>query len=118
MPLIAFSAEKLATCRGGLVAKMIDAYLSKMASDLENAPEIAEKRKVTIEIMLKPIMEHGELHRVETEIAVNGKAPKRVASMAMFVRSNGRQRQFVYSEDAEDNPEQSTLPFHDQKSEE
>lgn len=110
MPVVPLSCETLATIRGGLVAKMMEKALGRMAEDLENAPDIGEWRTVSLEIAAKPIMEQGQLADVDVEFRVKGKVPTRSTCARMSVRKPaGQMRQLVFSQDAEENPAQLTL---------
>jgi hypothetical protein len=108
--LVPLSLETICEVKGGLVALMVEKALTRLAMDIEAAPDIAEFRKVTIEIRAKPVMENLELSHVITEFAVRGKVPDRVTSASMCVRSNERGiKQLCFNLDAQDNPQQHTL---------
>lgn len=110
MPLMVLSLESLKDVKGGLVQLMLEKALSKMAADIEGAPDINDWRTVTLEIRAKPICEQMELAAVATEFVVKGKVPARVTSASMLIRSteNGV-RQLFFNLDAQDNVHQGTL---------
>lgn len=110
MALIALNLESLREVKGGLVELMLEKALTKMAIDIEAAPDIPEWRTVVLEIRAKPICEQMELAAVATEFVVKGKVPARVTSASMLIRSdpNGL-RQLVFNLDAQDNVRQHTL---------
>jgi hypothetical protein len=100
----------LASLKGGLIDRMLQQALNRMAMDLRAAPDIAEWRKVTLTIRAKPTIEDGELGDVITEFEVNGKVPPRITSARMEVKSaaNGA-KQLFFNLDAPDQPDQQTL---------
>lgn len=110
MSLIEMSLKTMAEIKGGIVERMMLAALNRVALDLRAAADIAEWRKVTLEIRAKPIMEDGELADVIVEFAVGQKIPSRVTSSRMVVRSttNGS-KQLFFQQDAPDNPAQGSL---------
>jgi hypothetical protein len=112
MALVQLSLENLKQLKGGLAERMLNAALNRISLDLLNAPDIAEARKVTLEILAKPIIEDGELGDVIVEFAIGQKVPKRVTSARMVVRSatNGA-KQLYFAVDSPDNPHQMTLPL-------
>lgn len=110
MALVQLSLETLPQVKGGLVAAMLAKALTRMAVDIEQAPDIAEWRQVSLEIRAKPKCENGELDDVAFEFVVKGKVPSRVTSSRMVVRNSPqRERQFLFAIDSEDNPFQKTL---------
>lgn len=112
--LVSLSLENLKEVRGGLVEAMFNKAMQRMAQDIEAAPELSEFRKVVIEVRAKPVCELGELIRVDTEFAVLGKVPTRVATAVTVLRSNTNgASQLMFNLDAQDEPNQHTLPFDD-----
>lgn len=108
--LVVLSMDSLKDVKGGLVAVMLEKALTKMAMDIEAAPDIAEWRTVQLEIRAKPICEQMELAAVATEFVVKGKVPARVTSASMLVRAAPSGiRQLVFNLDAQDNVRQQTL---------
>lgn len=110
MPMLELSLSNLAELKGGLVERMLKSALNRIALDLRAAPDIAEWRRVTLEIRAKPTIEDGDLGDVIVEFAVAPKVPTRVTSSRMQVRSatNGG-KQLFFSVDAPDNPAQKTI---------
>lgn len=110
MPMLQLSLANLAELKGGLVERMLQSALNRMAIDLRSAPDIAEWRKVILEIRAKPTIEDGELGDVIVEFGVAPKVPTRVTSARMAVKSatNGA-KQLFFSVDAPDNPKQTTI---------
>ena len=102
--------RSLAELKGGLVDRMFQAAMNRLAIDLRSAPDIPEWRKVTVEFRAKPTIEDGELSDVITEVVVHGKCPPRVTSARMEVLSapNGA-KQLYFNVDSPDSPDQHTL---------
>ena len=110
MPKLTLSLENLSEVKGGLVAAMVDKGLARIAEDIERAPDIAEWRKVTLEIKAKPILDQGELENVAVEFVVKPTTPSRVTSARMEIKHGQRNsKQLVFNVDAIDNPNQSTI---------
>lgn len=110
MPLLKLDLESLKEVKGGLVSIMVQRALSRLADDLESAPDIGEWRTVTLEIAAKPLMENGQLADVDVEFRVKGKVPTRVTSSRMVVRKEiGGPRQLMFAQDSEDSPSQTTF---------
>ena len=108
--------ETLHEVKGGLVAAMLQKALNRIATDIENAPDITDWRKVTLEIRAKPILDQGELDGVAVEFVVNPKTPARVTSSQMQVRSttNGARQLFFPEDWHEDaNPNQTMIPMEE-----
>ena len=110
MPMLQLTLENLAELKGGLIERMLSSALNRVAQDLRTAPEIADWRKVVLEIRARPTIEDGELGDVIVEFAVSPKVPARVTSSRMQVKSatNGA-KQLFFSVDAPDNPAQKTI---------
>lgn len=110
MPMLQLSLSNLAELKGGLVERMLQSALNRIAMDLRSAPDIQEWRKVTLEIRAKPTVEDGELGDVIVEFAVAPKVPVRITSSRMQVKSstNGA-KQLFFSIDSPDNPTQKTI---------
>lgn len=108
--LIPLNLESINEVKGGTVSLMIQKALTRMAMDIEAAPDINEFRDVTLRIRAKPVMEQMELASVVVEFEVKGKVPARVTSSHMVVRSNQNGlKQLMFNVDAQDNPSQHTL---------
>lgn len=104
------SLSGLVEAKGGLVARMFDQMMNRIAMDLRSAPDIPDRRKLTITIHCKPIIEDGELADVVTEIEIGHKIPHRITSIRCVVKkaANGAQQLF-FNMDSPDNPQQHTL---------
>ena len=69
MPFL--SLETLHQVKGGLVSAMMFKALNRVNTDIEQAPDIAEWREVTLKIRARPVLDQGELSDVGVEFVVN-----------------------------------------------
>ena len=116
--LTTLSLEALKELKGGLVHKMFDSALQRIADDVARAPDIKEGRTVTLTVKAVPVVDSEDnLERVKIEFIVGQGVPKRITSSSMDVRMNAmRQREFCFNVDAPDNPDQIPLPFSNEES--
>ena len=104
------SLESLHELKGGLVAAMLNKALSRIAADIETAPDIKDWRKVELVIKAQPVLDQGYLDGVNVEFIVKGTNPARVTSSQMHVKADEvGQRGLYFNVDSPDSPDQMTL---------
>jgi len=104
------SLASLGQLKGGLVERMFEQAQNRIALDLQSAPDIGDKRKLTITLLYRPVVEDGDLADVITEIDVGHRVPHRVTSIRCTVKKNQKgAKQLFFNMDAPDSPEQHTL---------
>jgi hypothetical protein len=109
MALYELTTEMLPRVRGGLVAKMLDKHLKRMIQDIKAAPDLKDKRKVTLTIEMVPSCTDGQLDTVDYVFQVGDKAPSRACGLRAIVKYVDGQQKIVFNEDSQDNPNQQTL---------
>jgi len=87
--------------------------VERAVQDIEAAPDIAEARTVELVLKIKPVVDCGELDKIDAEFGIKGKVPTRSTSLQMWPGNDPneptRQRRLMWAEDSPDNPDQGTL---------
>ena len=110
LTLAKLSFAALDELKGGLIQRMGDKALERVAQDLLSAPDIEEWRSVKVELRFKPTMEDGQLGDVAFEFTCDSKLPKRVTSATMQVKTDAQGRKgFFHNVDSPDEPRQMSL---------
>lgn len=108
MPLHSFTLENLENLDLGKASAAFNMQIRRVAADCLDRPGDANARKVTLEVVAKPVTnDDGSCERVKLQIQVTSKIPSyRTRVYDLGLRKNGV---LVFSEDSPENFDQSTM---------
>jgi hypothetical protein len=108
MSVLPLSLANLKDLDDGKAAAAFDSHLRRIAQDCLDRPADATARGVTLEVVVKPILEDdGSCDRVDAQISVKSKIPQHKTRVYNFgLRRNG---QFAFSEMSPDNFDQTSI---------
>lgn len=111
MALQKFRFESIGDIEGGSVAVGINQALRAAFLDCSDRPELDSARKVTLEISVKPVMDHGQFAYAAVTMGIKSANPGKAIEVRMRAADDGLEFQPLIS----NNPDQVPLPFNDRE---
>ena len=109
----ALTLENLEHLDFGIAREAFNQQVKRVAMDCLDRPGCLEPRKVTLEIVVRPVKEQTTCEHVDVQVKVRSSIPEYHTQLYdMKVRANGI---FVFSEDSPDSIDQTTF-FDGEKS--
>ncbi len=104
----------------GMLDKTFQTHVATASNDCYQRPEDKTPRKVIITLLMKPIMAHGALDRIETSLDFATALPKmksRTYSMQPEI-NRGNAQGLMFHPDLPDDPDGKTIMDHIEENEE
>lgn len=102
------SLDTLHTAEGGRVALLFKRHLERAVQDCEDRPGDKNKRKVTVNLLLSPVIgQDGATCDTNVEIELTSSIPKHITRPINCRMKHGGQ--LVFNDMSEDNVDQLTL---------